>query len=57
MPKAIQRANGRKSKVRSRVEHVFAEQKHRMGLFVRTIGMARAEAAITFANMAYNMKR
>lgn len=57
MPEAMQRANGRKSKVRSHVEHVFADQKHRMGLFVRTIGIARAEAVITFANMAYNMKR
>ena len=25
--------------------------------FIRTIGIARAEAAITLANMAYNMKR
>ena len=57
MPEAMQRANGKKSKVRARVEHVFAEQKHRMGLFIRTIGVARAEATITFANMAYNMKR
>lgn len=56
-PETIQRANGRKSKVRSHVEHVFTEQKHRMGLFIRTIGIARAEAVITFANMAYNMKR
>ena len=28
-----------------------------MGLFIRTIGIKRAEAMITFANMAYNMKR
>jgi IS5 family transposase len=28
-----------------------------MNLFIRTIGIARAEAAITLANMAYNMKR
>lgn len=57
MPEATRRANGRKSKVRARVEHVFAEQKDRMGLFIRTIGIARAKAVITFANMAYNMKR
>ena len=57
MPARTARANGRKSKVRARVEHVFAEQKDRMGLFIRTIGIARAEAAITLTNMAYNMKR
>jgi hypothetical protein len=28
-----------------------------MGLVIRTIGLARASAAITLANMAYNMKR
>ena len=57
MPHAVARANAKKSKIRARVEHVFAEQKDRMGLFIRTIGIARAEAAITMANMAYNMKR
>jgi IS5 family transposase len=57
MPQAVARANAKKSKIRARVEHVFAEQKDRMGLFIRTIGIVRAEAAITLANMAYNMKR
>jgi len=57
MPEATSRANGRKSKVRSKVEHVFAQQKVRMGLFIRTIGLPRAKAAITLANMAYNMGR
>jgi IS5 family transposase len=57
MPKATARANAVRSKMRARVEHVFAEQKERMGLVIRTIGLARAEAAITLANMAYNMKR
>jgi len=28
-----------------------------MGLVIRTIGLARTHAAITLANMAYNMKR
>ena len=51
------KANGRKSVVRSKVEHVFGHQKDRMGLVVRTIGLARAKAAITIANMAYNMGR
>jgi IS5 family transposase len=57
MPPTVARANAKKSKIRARVEHVFAEQKDRMNLFIRTIGIARAEAAITLANMAYNMKR
>lgn len=57
MPEATSRANGRKSKIRSKVEHVFAQQKVRMGLFIRTIGLPRAKAVITLANMAYNMRR
>ncbi len=57
MPKRTSRANGRKSVVRAKVEHVFAHQKGRMGLTIRTIGLARAEATLTLANMAYNMTR
>ena len=57
MPETTRRANNIKSKVRSRVEHVFAEQKSRMGLFIRTIGIARATTKIGLANLAYNMKR
>lgn len=57
MPEAIRRANALKSTVRSRVEHVFAEQKDRMGLFVRTIGVARARVKIGMANLVYNFKR
>ena len=57
MPKRTRRANGRKSAARSKVEHIFAHQKARMGLTIRTIGVVRARAAITLANMAYNMIR
>lgn len=57
MPEAARRANNIKSKVRSRVEHVFAEQKSRMGLFIRTIGIARAKTKIGLVNIAYNIKR
>ena len=42
MSEAPSRANGRRFKIRAFVEHVFAPQKSRFGLFVRTIGMARA---------------
>ena len=41
----------------SSVEHVFAEQKDRMGLFIRTIGIARAKTKIGLANLVYNIKR
>jgi transposase, IS5 family len=51
------RANQARSAIRSAIEHVFAEQKTRMGLFVRTVGLARATVKIGMANMAYNMKR
>ena len=57
MAERTRRANARKSAVRSRIEHVFAEQKSRMGLFVRTIGMARARVKIGLANLVFNMKR
>lgn len=57
MPKRTSRANGRKAAVRAKVEHVFAHQKDRVGLTIRTIGLARARATITLANMAYDMTR
>ena len=51
------RANSKKSKVRCKVEHIFAVQKDKMGLFIRTIGIIRANVKITLANIVYNMKR
>ena len=52
-----QRANAARSRVRYAVEHPFAEQKDRMGLFIRTVGKARATAKIGMANITFNMKR
>ena len=57
MPKHIARANAGKSSIRAAVEHVFAHQKNRFGLFIRTIGLARAEAKLILANIAYNFDR
>lgn len=57
MSEATSRANGRRSKTRAFVEHVFAHQKSRMGPFIRTIGIARARTKIGMANLAYNMDR
>lgn len=57
MPDKIRRANARKSEIRSRVEHVFATQKDRMDLFIRTVGIARARTKIGMVNIVYNIKR
>jgi hypothetical protein len=57
MPDATRRANAAKSKIRSRVEHVFAAQKDRMRLFVRTIGIARSTVKIGMANIVYKSNR
>ncbi len=57
MPVRTARANGAKSKVRAKIEHIFAEQKSRMGLFIRTVGLARARVKIGLANLVYNVKR
>jgi IS5 family transposase len=57
MPERMRIANARKSKVRSAVEHVFPHQNGLIGLFVRTIALARARVKIGLANIAYNMRR
>jgi len=57
LPANRQRGNAARSKVRAHVEHPFAEMKDRMGLFIRTIGIARAKAKIGMVNIAFNMKR
>lgn len=57
MPTPHRRANAARSKVRSAIEHVFAAQKHRMALFIRTIGIERAKMKIGMANLVYNFKR
>ena len=49
-----QEANRKRSTVRSRVEHVFAQQQNRI---VRTIGKERAAVKIGMMNIVYNMRR
>ncbi len=50
--------NRTRSRIRSRVEHVFGAQLQRAGtLLVRCIGLARAKAKIGLRNLAYNMDR
>ena len=57
LPAHIRRGNARRSRDRAPIEHVFAVQKQAMGLFVRTIGLARARTKIGMANLAFNIRR
>lgn len=57
MPAHIVRGNAIRGRVRARVEHVFAEQKRRLGLIIRSVGLVRATTGITLVNLAYNMRR
>ena len=53
-----QRGNRTRSKIRSRVEHVFGVQTQKAGnLILRTIGIVRARAKIGLRNLAYNIDR
>lgn len=55
---ARKKANTKRSKVRARVEHVFGSIKNEQGgLFVRSIGLARAKTKVTLINLVYNMRR
>jgi len=52
------RGNRTRSRIRSRVEHVFGVQALRAGaLILRTIGLIRAKAKIGLRNLAYNLDR
>lgn len=57
MPEHTARANAAKSAIRARVEHVFAHQQNRYGLFISTIALARAQAKLMLANLAYSFDR
>jgi len=57
MPENIARGNATRARVRAHVEHVFAAEKRRFHLVIRTVGLARATAKIALANLAYNFKR
>lgn len=52
------RGNRTRSKVRSRIEHIFGIQSQRAGnLILRTIGMARAKVKIGLRNLGFNLER
>ena len=54
-----QKANNReKSRIRARIEHIFGHITGSMGgMFIRCIGIERAECAIGLKNLAYNISR
>ena len=54
---AQQRKNRRKSRVRVRVEHVFATMTQMGGMTVRTIGIERMRVCSTIKALSYNLKR
>ncbi len=54
---AQQRENRRKSRVRVRVEHVFAAMTQMGGMTVRTIGIERMRVWSTMKALSYNLKR
>jgi IS5 family transposase len=50
--------NKKRSKTRVRVEHIFGFMTNSMnGIFIRSIGMVRAKAAIGMKNLTYNLFR
>jgi len=55
----VQRANNReKSRIRSRVEHIFGFMEMSMnGMYINSIGINRASAIIGLMNLTYNMFR
>jgi len=58
LSEAAQAGNRAKSRIRSRIEHVFgAQQTASGGRLVRTIGIVRARAKIGLQNLAYNIRR
>jgi IS5 family transposase len=57
MPPHITRGNVSRARVRVAIEHVFAAQKCRLGLVIRSVGLARATARLGLANLVTNMTR
>jgi IS5 family transposase len=51
-------SNTDKSRVRARVEHVFGAMENDMGgIFLRSLGAARAKVGVGLMNLTYNLKR
>jgi IS5 family transposase len=58
LSEAQELSNTEKSRVRARVEHVFGAMENDMGgIFLRSIGAARARVGVGLMNLTYNLKR
>jgi IS5 family transposase len=58
LPEREKQGNRTRSRIRSRIEHVFGVQAKRAGdLILRTIGIVRARIKIGLRNLAYNLDR
>jgi IS5 family transposase len=57
MPPHMARGNASRARVRVAIEHVFAAQKCRLGLLIRSVGLARATTKLGLANLVTNMRR
>lgn len=51
------RRNRKIASKRAKLEHVFAGIRHLGGKFIRTVGQARADVAMTLMAACYNIKR
>lgn len=54
---SVYRRNKRIAKTRAQVEHPFAQMRHMGSKLIRTIGQARAAAAMTMKAACFNLKR
>jgi hypothetical protein len=58
LTEAQKAGNREKSRVRSRVEHIFGFMENSMnGMYIQCIGMKRATTVIGLMNLTYNMFR
>lgn len=58
LTKVAELSNTEKSRVRARVEHVLGYQTNSMGgIFLRSIGAARAKVGVWLMNMTYSLAR
>ena len=57
MARNVRRGNATRAKVRVAVEHVFAVQKTRLKLVIRSVGQSRAAARLGLANLVTNLLR
>jgi hypothetical protein len=57
MPPHRVRGNASRARVRLAIAHVFAAHKCRLGLVIRSVGLARARAKLGLANLVTHMRR